>query len=82
MAKKIPADRFLFALISAYRTLAILLSKRGIERSRRPIADIEGSFAIWYAKSSMATCSSATWERYHAARRWVLLRCCAVCCGG
>ncbi len=45
-------------------------------------ADIEGSFAIWYAKSLMGTCSSATWERYHAARRWVLLRCCAVCCGG
>src|SRR6516165_6268040 len=50
--------------------------------SRRPIADIEGAFAIWYAKLSMATCSSATWERYHAARRWVLLRCRAVCCGG
>lgn len=28
--KKIPADRFLFALISAYRTLAVLLSKRGV----------------------------------------------------
>jgi hypothetical protein len=28
--KKIPADRFLFALISAYRTLAILLSRRGV----------------------------------------------------
>jgi hypothetical protein len=27
--KKIPADRFLFALLSAYRTLAILLSKQG-----------------------------------------------------
>jgi hypothetical protein len=47
-----------------------------------PIADIEGSFAIWYAKSSRATCSPATWERYDAARRRVLLRCCAVCCGG
>jgi hypothetical protein len=28
--KKISADRFLFALISAYRTLAVLLSKRGV----------------------------------------------------
>ena len=28
--KKIPADRLLFALISAYRTLAVLLSKRGV----------------------------------------------------
>jgi hypothetical protein len=28
--KKIPADRLLFALISAYRTLAILLSRRGV----------------------------------------------------
>lgn len=28
--KKIPADRFLFALLSAYRTLAVLLSKRGV----------------------------------------------------
>jgi hypothetical protein len=27
--KKIPADRLLFALISAYRTLAILLNRRG-----------------------------------------------------
>jgi hypothetical protein len=28
--KKIPADRFLFALLSAYRTLAVLLSRRGV----------------------------------------------------
>lgn len=28
--KKIPADRLLFASISAYRTLAILLSRRGV----------------------------------------------------
>jgi hypothetical protein len=27
--KTIPADRFLFALLSAYRTLALLLSRRG-----------------------------------------------------
>jgi hypothetical protein len=26
--------------------------------------------------------SSVTRKRYYAARRWVLLRCCAVCCGG
>jgi hypothetical protein len=45
-------------------------------------ADIEGAFATWYAKSLTATCSSATQEKYHAARRRVLLRCCAVCCGG
>jgi hypothetical protein len=28
--KKIAADRFLFALLSAYRTLAVLLSKQGV----------------------------------------------------
>jgi hypothetical protein len=28
--KRIPADRLLFALISAYRTLAVLLSQRGV----------------------------------------------------
>ena len=28
--KRIPADRLLFALISAYRTLAVLLSRRGV----------------------------------------------------
>jgi hypothetical protein len=30
--KKIPADRFLFALLSAYRTLALLLDRRGVLR--------------------------------------------------
>jgi hypothetical protein len=28
--RKIPADRLLFALLSAYRTLVVLLSKRGV----------------------------------------------------
>jgi hypothetical protein len=28
--KRIPANRLLFALISAYRTLAILLNRRGV----------------------------------------------------
>jgi hypothetical protein len=45
-------------------------------------SDVFASFATWYAKSLMATCSSATQEKYHAARRRVLLRCGAVCCGG
>ena len=43
---------------------------------------VQISWPCTYAKSIMPTCSSATQERDHAARRWVLLRCCAVYCGG
>ena len=38
--------------------------------------------ALHVCKISNADMFAATQEKYHAARRWVLLRCCAVCCGG
>lgn len=43
--KKIPADRFLFALLSAYRTLAVLLSKRGVLNLDELILSLEQTAA-------------------------------------